>query len=139
MRVVADTNTVVSGLFWHGPPRQLLDAARAGIITLVTSAPLLNELARVLARPKFAQRIDRAGLSVEEIVDTYGTLAEQVTPADIPPTVTADPDDDAVLATAVGGQADLIVSGDADLLGLGSFREIRIIHAADAVVIPPRE
>jgi putative PIN family toxin of toxin-antitoxin system len=103
MRVVADTNTVVSGLLWHGPPRQLLDAARAGTITLVTTAALL-ELARVQARPKFAQRIERAGVGVEELVETYGTLAEQVTPADIPPTITADPDDDAVLAAAAGGR-----------------------------------
>src|SRR6266571_5322928 len=56
VHVVADTNTVVSGLLWYGPPRQVLDAARTGTITLSTSAPLLAELAEVLQRPKFAQR-----------------------------------------------------------------------------------
>lgn len=135
MRVVADTNTVVSGLLWHGPPRQLLEAARAGTITLVTSAALLDELERVLARPKFSARIERAGLTVAELLAAYRDIAEQATPADIPPTIVADPDDDAVLAAAVGGSADLIVSGDADLLGLGSFREIRISQPSEATTM----
>lgn len=135
MRVVADTNTVVSGLLWHGPPRQLLEAARAGTITLVTSAALLEELERVLGRPKFSARIERAGLTVAELIARYRDIAEQVTPADIPPTIVADPDDDAVLAAAVGGSADLIVSGDGDLLGLGGFRDIRILRATEAVAV----
>lgn len=57
MRVVADTNTVVSGLLWHGAPRQVLDVARAGTLELYTSALLLAELADVLQGPKFAQRL----------------------------------------------------------------------------------
>ena len=44
MRVVADSNVVVSGLLWHGNPRRLLDAARDGIIQLFTSAELFEEL-----------------------------------------------------------------------------------------------
>ena len=44
MRVVADTNTIVSGLLWHGPPRRILDAARAGSPELFTSLELLTEL-----------------------------------------------------------------------------------------------
>ena len=43
MRVVADTNTIVSGLLWHGPPRRVLDAARSGALHLYTSATLLAE------------------------------------------------------------------------------------------------
>ena len=45
MRIVADTNTVVSGLLWQGPPRQIIDLAREGAITLHTSITLLAELA----------------------------------------------------------------------------------------------
>jgi len=48
MRVVADTNIVVSGLLWKGNPRRLLDAARDGTIDLFTSAVLLTELEDVL-------------------------------------------------------------------------------------------
>jgi putative PIN family toxin of toxin-antitoxin system len=47
MRVVADTNVVVSGLLWHGPSRQLLNAARQGTVELFTSGVLLAELDEV--------------------------------------------------------------------------------------------
>ena len=50
MRVVVDTNTIVSGLFWHGAPRRVLDAARTGRIQLFTSPVLLAELEDVLSR-----------------------------------------------------------------------------------------
>jgi putative PIN family toxin of toxin-antitoxin system len=52
MRVVADTNIVVSGLLWRGGPRQILDAARDGVIELFTSGALLDELEEVLTREK---------------------------------------------------------------------------------------
>ena len=61
MRVVADTNIVVSGLLWRGNPRRLLEAAREGTIDLFTSAALLAELEDVLSRAKFAQRLVSAG------------------------------------------------------------------------------
>ena len=57
MRVVLDTNIVVSGLLWHGSPRQVLNAARAGNIIPFTTGDLLGELHDVMARPKFAQRL----------------------------------------------------------------------------------
>ena len=50
MRIVADTNTVLSGLLWQGAPRRLLDLARERKITLCTSLVLLAELAEVMTR-----------------------------------------------------------------------------------------
>ncbi len=133
MRVVADTNTLVSGSLWPGVPRQLLDMARAGACQLITSEPLLNELA--LGRGKFQGRLERAGLSVESLLSTYRHLSQVVSPATIPPTVLSDPADDQVLAAALSGEADLIVSGDADLLTLNSFRGIRILTARQAISV----
>ena len=57
MGIVADTNTVVSGLLWHGAPRQVLDNARSGKIKLFTSAVSLAELEDVLGRKKLAERL----------------------------------------------------------------------------------
>ena len=116
MRVVADTNTVVSGLLWHGPPRQVLDAARAGTLQLYTTAVLLAELDEVLQRPKFAQRLTLAGVTTRTLVLGYAALARLIEPAVIVPVVEEDPDDDAVLACAVAAQAEAIVSGDSHLL-----------------------
>ena len=55
MKIVLDTNTVISGLLWKGAPRQILDLARAGSLTLFTSPDLLAELAGVLEREKSLQ------------------------------------------------------------------------------------
>jgi len=135
MRVVADTNTLVSGLLWQGAPRRLVDAAQAGVIHFVTSEVLLGELARVLARAKFASRMQRIGVSVDALLAAYTGIAEVVVPADIPPTVPTDPDDDAVLAAALGGHAVLIVSGDSDLLDLKRFHDIPILEVGQALAL----
>src|SRR4051794_24518865 len=112
MRVVIDTNIVVSGLLWHGPPRQVLDAAREGIIELYTSEDLLAELDDVLGRGKFAARLLAARVTVAELVLGYSVLAHLIEPYDIGSVVLADADDDAVLACALAAQAEVIVSGD---------------------------
>lgn len=104
MRLVADTNTVISGLLWHGAPRRLLDAARAGKVSSFTSAALLVELDDTLSRAKFAERLERTGVTRRVLVQGYAALATVVKPAAIPPSVLADPDDDAVLACAVAAQ-----------------------------------
>ena len=106
MRIVADTNTVLSGLLWQGAPRRLLDLARERKITLCTSLVLLAELAEVMARDKFAERLRAAGVSAIELLQDYERLAETVTPEALPtPVIERDPDDDHVLACAVSAEA----------------------------------
>ena len=132
MRVVADTNTVVSGLLWTGAPRALLDAARAGRISLYTSAALLAELIDVLPRTQFAKRLSASKMSVERLVRRYARLAQRVVAADIG-RVASDPDDDAVLACALAAGADLIISGDKRLRNLKTYHGIPIVNAAEAL------
>ncbi len=133
-----DTNTALSGLFWGGPPGALIDAARAGRIALVSSIPLVAELEGVLGRPKFALALEARGIFAADLVEGYATLVEVVRPAQIPPTVLRDPGDDVVLATALAGGADLVVSGDKDLTDLGRFRNIAIVAAVAAqALLPP--
>jgi putative PIN family toxin of toxin-antitoxin system len=108
MRVVADTNIVVSGLLWRGNPRRVLDAAREGTIDLFTSAVLLTELEDVLNREKFVQRLASVDVSSHELVLGYAALASIIQAADIDPVIIADPDDDAVLACGVAAQVEII-------------------------------
>lgn len=129
MRVTADTNIVISGLFWRGNPRRVLDAARDGIIQLFTTEILLAELDAVLRREKFAIRLSSASVSVGDLVDGYAALAEIVVPARISPVVIRDPDDDAVIACAVAADCDHIVSKDEDLLSLEEYQTIQIVNA----------
>ena len=134
MRIVADTNTVLSGLLWQGPPRRLLELARERRITLCTSLTLIAELAEVIARDKFAERVRAAGLSATELVRDYERLAEIVTPKPLPAPVSRDPDDDHVLACALAGKAELIVSGDKrHLLVLTEYQGIPIRTATSAL------
>ena len=133
MRLVLDTNTVVSALLWRGTPHDLVNTARARPIALFTSPILLAELEDVLTRKKMAKAVAASGISPDQLMQRYRRLVTVIHPAPIPPTVLTDPDDDHVLACALAAKADLIVSGDRDLLTLKSFREIPIVTAAEAV------
>ena len=133
MRLVLDTNTAVSGLIWGGVPGQLIDAAAAGTVQIISSVPLLGELHDVLFRKKFTVKLAEQGVDAADLFEGYAALVELVDPADIGPVILADPDDDMVLATAVAGNADAIVSGDAHLLGIGEFRGMPIVTPAAAV------
>ena len=133
MRLVLDTNTVVSGFLWHNAPRRLIEAAIARRIELFTTEHLIAELEDVLTRSKFAPKIAEEGVSAEGLVDRYTRLAEIVIPVEISPAVRGDPDDDAVLACALAGAADLIVSRDKRIRNLKHFHRIPIVTPAEAL------
>lgn len=128
MRLVLDTNIVIAALLWHGPPRQLLDKIiDRSDIELYSSSLLLSELSEVLLRPRFAQRINVAGLAVTALLADYADLVATVVPTPLSERVSRDPDDDEVLACAIAANADAIVSGDQDLLTLKIFQGIPIL------------
>lgn len=127
MRVVADTNTIVSGFLWKGPPSQLIDAALDERITLLGSNDLIAELEEVLNRPKFEKNFASADLTPALILGRYRLLVETVTPTTVEDSPLTDLDDNIVLACALGGQANVIVSGDRHLLVLGNYRDIPIL------------
>lgn len=132
MRIVLDTNILVSALIsGEGPPGQLLAAVRREGITLVTSEFQIEELRAVLAREHLKPYI-----RVEEADDLLYHLRAVGMVADELPEVTAsrDPKDNPILAAAVAGQADLLVSGDKDdVLALGDIEGIPIVTARKAI------
>jgi putative PIN family toxin of toxin-antitoxin system len=134
MIVVLDTNTVISGLFWKGAPRRVLDLARDGLISLFTSPELLAELGDVVGREKFKSRLALAEVTVDELVYGYSALAQTIYPAKLKPVIKTDPDDDKVLACAKAAKANWIVSGDSHLLQLKKFGRIPIISANELLV-----
>ena len=135
MRIVIDTNVLLSGLLWHGAPHALFNQARDSTIELVMSDALLAEVTEVIARQKFATILQLTTRTPERILSELRALAEMVVAAPLPQPVCRDPDDDAVLACARAGQVNLIVSGDDDLLVLKKFDEIPIVTAVDALQI----
>lgn len=136
MRLVLDTNTVVSALLWRGLPHHLFTAARERrATTLHTSPKLPAELADVLSRSKLASAVTATGEDSEALLRRYLSLVHVHVPTPIPPVVLSDPDDDEVLACAIAANAQFIVSGDRDLLSLKAFRGIPIVGTAEAIRI----
>jgi uncharacterized protein len=133
-RLVLDTNVIVSGLLWHGPPRTLLERARGGEFRIYSSIPMLAELGNTLMRPKFGSKMAAAGATLDDIVAGYAALVTLVRPEPIAP-VAPDPDDDVVIATAVAARASLIITGDKPLLSIGQYQEIAVVNTTDALNI----
>lgn len=129
-RLVIDTGVAVSALILpRSVPRQAFDAARSTGRLLVSPATF-DELENVLRRPKLERYLTEQERL--EFLDSYIMTAETVT---ITENVVAcrDPKDDKFLELAVCGQAECIVSGDADLLAMHKFRGIRIVTPRDFV------
>ena len=134
MKVVADTNTLISGFLWNGAPAQLLDAALESRFTIFTSKTLLDEFEVTLSAPKFLSRLDAKGLTASGLVARFRNSCREVTPSFLGlPSNLRDADDLAVLACAIAVPVDLIVSGDKDLLVLGQFRGIPILDSRAAL------
>lgn len=133
MKLVTDTNVVVSGLLWLGNPGRLLEAAANGQVTLYTSPALVAELRSTLSYNRLARYVQRSGLTLDELVTRYLNVAILVQPSDVPRIVANDADDDQVLACALEAHADLIVSGDHHLLDLNDYHGILIVKAAEAM------
>ena len=131
MRIVLDTNVLVSALISRGgPPGLVLAAIRRERLTLVTSEAQLTELRAVLSRERLRPYI-RPG-EAEDLIRNLESSGEVV--VDLPDVnVSPDPNDNRILATAIAGRADLIVSGDKKhMLVLGRVNGIPIISAAAA-------
>jgi putative PIN family toxin of toxin-antitoxin system len=124
MRIVLDTNVLVSGLIFGGVPGRILAAWADGAITLVISPDILEEYRRVgrelaKGREELVETLDAlmALLTVNAVVVNAPPLAEPVC---------ADRDDDKFLAAALAAEAPLIVSGDKHLLQLSGWRGIEV-------------
>ncbi len=125
IRAVLDTNVLVSGFGWSGAPAQIVQHALRGSFLAVTSSALLAELGRTLSYPKLSAVFgDPEGL-VRLVAESFEVVAPQAELA-----VLADEPDNRLLEAAVG-YADFIVTGDAALLSLGNYEQVRIIASRD--------
>jgi putative PIN family toxin of toxin-antitoxin system len=132
MRVILDTNVLLGALISsHGPPDTIYRAWRAGRFDLVTSVAQLDELRRVSRYPKL-----RPILPPHRIGTMVSNMQRAIVLESLPALPNAidvdDPDDAFLLAMAVGGEADYLVTGDrrAGLLQLGAIGRTRIVTPA---------
>ena len=130
IRAVLDTNLLVSYLLTHRPPiATLIDEHLAQEhFSLVTATVLLEELDRVLRYPSLQRYYSEETRT--RYIALIAALSEVVDLPESVPSICRDPDDDWVIACAVIGEADYVVSGDRDLLSLECVGEIPILSAA---------
>ena len=131
MRAVVDTGILVSALIRRqGTTGEILRALRDGRFTAIYSTDSFVEIIDVLGRPAFRTKYHIEPDDMTALINLIRLRGELVTPAR---RVTAcrDPNDDRFLEAAVAGNADCVVSGDADLLDLTPFENIPILRPAE--------
>lgn len=125
MKIVCDTNILISGVLFGGKPREILRLCASGTVVNCISPDILKEIEAVLLRPKFGLK----EVQVYEIVRLFRDTFTLVSPDRRLSVVTADPDDNRILEAALAADADAIVSGDAHLLDLVNWKGIPVISA----------
>ena len=133
-RLVLDANVLVSAILNpQGKPSLILKLALSGVVNLVISRSIIEELHKVLHYPKLLKLLKKNGVSVEELeafIDNLDTIAELTKGKLVLDVIKDDPADNMILACAVEGGADFIISGDSHLLSLANFEEIGIMDPA---------
>lgn len=127
MRVVIDTNVLISGIFFSGPPSQILSAWQKGLIKIITSEQILSEYQRV------AEELQKQfpSIDIDNILELLTLYSEVVDTKKMKVTECEDPDDNKFFECALAGNCRVIVSGDKHLLKLSGYQKI--------VVLKPRE
>lgn len=130
MKVILDTNVFVSGVFFSGPPYQILKAWRDGRIQLVASPDILDEYQRVgkILAEEFP------GINLDPVLDFVIQQADIYAAIVLPEAVSADPDDDKFIACALASGSTIIISGDKHLLNVSGYQQIEILKPRDFVV-----
>lgn len=129
MKIILDTNVFISGVFFAGPPYQIIKAWRDDILKLVISEEIFEEYRRVgkLLGEQFPM------VDLQPILDLVRASAQIFSVKCLPESVTDDPDDDKFLACALACKSKMIVSGDKHLLKVNGFRGIKIIKPREFV------
>lgn len=123
MKVVLDTNVLVSGILFSGAPSEILKAWRGGDIEFVLSSEIIYEYLRV-SKILAGRSPD---VQISPILSLIITESEIVESLPLPHQVCEDPDDDKFLACAVASGSRVIVSGDKHLLKLSGYRGIVVL------------
>ena len=125
LKVVLDTNILISAILFGGKPRQILEKAIRGEIRLCISEPILDELKGVLQRSKF----DYSPEMIQVILKELMGVSDFVNASKTIDVVLEDPEDNRILECAVEAEANYIITGDFHLLKLSRYRDIEIVNA----------
>jgi putative PIN family toxin of toxin-antitoxin system len=124
MKIVLDTNVLISGIFWEGNESKILKACKTEDLINYISPEILNEFYRVLLYPKFKLSSDE----IESALETVIKLSNIVNPEIKIDIIKDDPIDNIFIECAITANANYIVSGDKHLLKLKEFKGIQIAN-----------
>lgn len=127
MIAVFDTNVLIAALITEGICSKLLHRARTGEFTLATCPFIMKELRRILLK-KFRLADGEIASAMEPVTEAIDQIIDHTLKIK---GVCRDADDDNILACAVAAKAEYLVTGDADLLSLKSYQDVRIITPRD--------
>jgi len=126
IKAILDTNVFISGVFWKGPPFEILKAWQEQRFRLAISPPILDEYGRVFDELTKQRAMPVLG-SILRVVELY---SEMVEPVSFSQPVCSDRDDDKFLEAAIAAGAGFVVSGDKALLNLKSYHGVEIVRPA---------
>ena len=129
MKIVLDTNVFISGVFFNGPPYQILKAWRDEKFEIVISKEILEEYKRVGE----SLSIQFPQVTLNPILKFFAIKAELITTQHLPVPVCEDPDDDKFFACAIAGKSKLIISGDKHLLKVSGYQEIKVLKPKEFI------
>lgn len=135
LRVVFDTNVLISALGRDAKPEACLEQVLHDQVEGYISPAILDELTRVMEYPRFEFTDDEKQSFLELILASFHLVAPAIS-LDV---IAADPDDDKILECAIASNADYIVSGDSHLQELGSYRTVDIVNPAEFLDITDKK
>lgn len=135
MRIVLDTNTILSGLLWHGNEEKLLKEIDRGRVQMYLSEEIFDEVTNVLRRKKLQDILSKANLSEDELIEQITRKGNFIKPKTKINVITEDSEDNKILECAVEAKAKYIVSGDKHLLKLKKFKGIKIVKSKEILEI----
>jgi len=124
VKIVLDTNVLISGVFFAGPPYRILQAWRDGRVQLVVCLEILAEYRRVAVR--LSQK--HKGVDIQPFIDLVAVRSQIVQACPLLEPVCEDPNDDVFLACALAAKTRLVVSGDRHLLKTSGFAGIQVLR-----------
>jgi len=129
VKIVLDTNVFISGIFWSGPPYQILKAWQQRKIELIVSQEILNEYDHV--SKALSEKYPAIDLS--PFIELLTIHAELCVPEKLKEPISRDPDDDKFIACALSAKIKIIVTGDKDLLSVSGYQGINIMKPSSFV------
>ena len=126
MRVIVDTNALISGIFFAGLPGRILQLWNEGRIKLVGSTEIYQEYAKVMRR--LGDRYP--DVEIENLLQMLAVELEIVKTRQLKDPVCRDRDDDKFIACALPAKVEVVISGDKDLLDLKAYRKVRFLSPA---------